>query len=155
LMERASRITLLALLPVAMILAAFAEPGLKLWLGPAYSPEAAPVLRWLAIAVYVNAVAQVPYSVLQGGIDSRAPALLHLIELPLYITLLVCLASSRGMQGVAVAWFARMAVDSLALWLILYRQWTPARPAVLRVARLAAVCVVALTVAAAWGARAR
>ena len=154
LMERASRITLLALLPAAMILAAFAEPGLKLWLGQAYSPEAAPVLRWLAVAVYVNAGAQVPYSVLQGGIDAKAPALLHLVELPLYIALLFWLASTRGMQGVAIAWFARMAIDSLALWVILYRRWTPARPAVLRVGRLAAACLVVLTIAAAWGARA-
>lgn len=152
LMERAAKITLLALLPAAMILAAFAEPGLKLWLGKAYSPDAAPVLRWLAVAVYVNAAAQVPYSVLQGGIDARSPALLHLVELPLYIALLFWLASTRGMQGVAIAWFLRMAVDSAALWVILYQRWIPARPAVLRVGRMAAMCLAVLTVAAVFGA---
>jgi Na+-driven multidrug efflux pump len=109
----------------------------------------------LAIAVYVNAVAQVPYAVLQGGIDAKSPALLHLVELPLYVALLFWLASTRGIQGVAIAWFARMAIDGLALWIILYRRWTPARPVVLRVARLAAICLVALSAAAAWGARTR
>lgn len=153
LMERASRVTLLALLPAAIVLAAFAEPGLKLWLGPAYSPGAAPVLRWLAVAVYVNAAAQVPYSVLQGGIDARAPALLHLVELPLYIALLFWLASTRGIPGVAIAWFLRMAIDSIALWVILYRRWASARPAVVRIARLAAACLAALAIAAAWGTR--
>ncbi|HEX3866510.1 MAG TPA: flippase, partial [Gemmatimonadaceae bacterium] len=111
LMEKAARITLLALLPAAVVLTAFAAPGLRLWLGSAYSPNGAPVLRWLALAVYVNALAQVPYSVLQGGIDARSPALLHLVELPLYLALLYWLATTHGIQGVAIAWFVRMAVD--------------------------------------------
>jgi O-antigen/teichoic acid export membrane protein len=152
-MERAARITLVALLPAAIILAAFAEPGLRLWIGPAYSPEAGPVLRWLTVAVYVNAVAQVPYSVLQGGVDARAPAILHLIELPTYLALLLWLATTLGIRGVAIAWFIRMATDAVVLWWILYRRFTTARPVVWRIARLAAACLVALTLAAVWGAR--
>ena len=153
LMERAARITLVALLPVAIILAAFAEPGLRAWIGPAYSPDAGPVLRWLTVAVYVNAVAQVPYSVLQGGVDARAPALLHLIELPAYLALLLWLATTVGIRGVAIAWFIRMSVDAIVLWWILYRRFATARPVVWRIGRLAAGCLVALTLAAVWGAR--
>jgi len=152
LMERASRITLLALLPVAIVMAAFAEPALKLWIGPAYSPDAGMVLRWLAIAVYVNAIAQVPYSVLQGGIDSRAPALLHLVELPTYIALLVWLGTTVGIRGVAIAWFGRMVVDGVAMWWMLYRRFESARPTIVRVAQLALGCFAALALAAVWGA---
>jgi O-antigen/teichoic acid export membrane protein len=151
LMERATRITLLVMLPVAALLTAFAAPTLKLWLGPAYSPEAAPVVRWLTIAMYMNAVAGIPYSMLQGGVDARAPALLHLAELPLYLALLFWLARTIGVQGVAIAWFVRMAIDSIALWAILYVRFAAARPAMLRVARLAAACLLVLSVAAAWG----
>ena len=154
LMERSARITLLALLPVAVVLAAFAEPGLRAWIGPAYSPDAGPVLRWLAVAVYVNAVSQVPYSVLQGGIDARAPALLHLIELPLYLALLIWLSTVVGVRGVAIAWFIRMAVDGVAMWWLLYRRFESARPVVWRVGRLATGCVATLAIAAVWGARA-
>ena len=136
LMERASRVTLFALLPAAILLVAFAEPGLRAWIGPAYSPDAGPVLRWLAIAVYVNAVAQVPYSVLQGGIDARAPALLHLVELPLYLALLFWLAATLGVQGVAIAWFVRMSIDGVALWWMLYRRFDASRPIVWRIGRL-------------------
>lgn len=153
LMERAARATLFVLLPAAIILVAFAEPGLRLWMRSAYSPNAGPVLRWLAMAVYVNALAQVPYSVLQGGIDARAPALLHLVELPLYLGLLFWLAMTLGMQGVAIAWFVRMAIDSAALWVILYRRFVEARPAIGRIGRLAAPCLVAVALAAIWGAR--
>lgn len=154
LMERAARITLLALLPVAIVLAAFAEPALRAWIGPAYSPDAGPVLRWLAVAVYVNAVCQVPYSVLQGGIDARAPALLHLVELPVYLGLLVWLATTIGIRGVAIAWFIRMLVDGVALWWILYQRFETARPVVWRIGQLAAACLVAVGLAAVWGAHA-
>lgn len=153
LMERAARITLLALLPAAILLAAFAEPGLRAWIGPAYSPDAGPVLRWLTVAVYVNAVSQVPYSVLQGGIDARAPAILHLIELPLYLALLVWLATTVGIRGVAIAWFVRMTLDGVVLWWIVYRRFEIARPVVWRIGQLATACVAALTLAAVWGAR--
>ena len=137
LMERAARVTLLALLPAAILLVAFAEPGLRAWIGPAYSPDAGPVLRWLTVAVYVNAVAQVPYSVLQGGIDARAPALLHLIELPLYLALLFWLAATLGVRGVAIAWFVRMSIDGVVLWWMLYRRFDASRPIVWRIGRLA------------------
>ena len=153
LMEQAARVTLLALLPVAIVLAAFAEPGLRAWIGPAFSPDAGPVLRWLTVAVYVNAVAQVPYSVLQGGVDARGPALLHLIELPLYLALLFWLATTVGIRGVAIAWFVRMSLDGIALWVMLYRRFETARPIVWRIARLGAACFAAVAFAAFWGAR--
>jgi len=153
LMERAARVTLLALLPAAILLVAFAEPALRAWIGPAYSPDAGPVLRWLTIAVYVNAVAQVPYSVLQGGIDARGPALLHLIELPLYLALLFWLAAILGVRGVAIAWFVRMSIDGVVLWWMLYRRFAVSRPIVWRIGRLAAGCLAALAFAAVWGAK--
>lgn len=152
LMERAARITLLALLPAVIILAAFAEPALKLWIGPAYSPDAGSVLRWLAVAVYVNALAQVPYSALQGGVDARGPALLHLVELPLYIALLVWLGTAVGVRGVAIAWFIRMVVDGAAMWWMLYRRFDAGRARIWRIGQLATACFVAVALAAVWGA---
>jgi O-antigen/teichoic acid export membrane protein len=156
LMERAARITLLVLLPAAALLAAFAEPLMRLWMRGAYSAEAAAVLRWLAIAVYVNAVAQVPYSALQGGVDARGPALLHMCEFPIYVGMLIIMARVWGLQGVAVAWLLRMAGDALALWWLLHRGFPEGRAAVWRLARLAAPCLVILGAATVFGlARAR
>ena len=154
LMERASRITLLALLPAVVVLAAFAEPALRWWIGPAYSPDAGSVLRWLAVAVYVNALAQVPYSVLQGGVDARGPALLHMIELPLYIALLAWLGTTLGVRGIAIAWFVRMLVDGAVMWWMLYRRFDTARAQIWRIGQLATPCFVAVALAAVWGARA-
>jgi O-antigen/teichoic acid export membrane protein len=152
LMERASRITLLALLPAVIVLVAFAEPALRMWIGPAYSPDAGTVLRWLAIAVYVNALAQVPYSVLQGGVDARGPAILHLIELPLYIGVVAWLGTTVGVRGVAIALFLRMLVDGIAMWWMLYRRFETGRARMWRIGQLAAGCFVAVALAAVWGA---
>lgn len=153
LLERAARITLLALLPVAVALVAFAEPGLKLWLQSAYSPAAGPVLRWMALAVYINAVAQVPYSALQGGVDARSVAMLHVLELPLYLVALVASAHWMGLRGVAFVWFVRMAVDGAAMWWLAYRKFHLARPAIRQLARYAIPCAATLALAAAWGVR--
>jgi O-antigen/teichoic acid export membrane protein len=153
LLERATRITLLALLPVAALLAAFAQPGLELSLRSAYSPAAGPVLRWMAIAVYINAVAQVPYAALQGGVDARSVAMLHVLELPIYLVALVASAHWMGLRGVAFVWFARMAVDGAAMWWLAYRKFHLARPVIRRLARYAIPCAVTLALAAAWGGR--
>lgn len=151
-MERAARTILIALLPAVVLLVAFAEPGLRMWLGPAYVAQAGPVLRLLAVAVYLNAFAQVAYTALQGGVDARAPALLHLAELPVYLALLAGLAATLGVVGVAFAWFLRMLVDTLALWCITWARMPAARPAVRRIVRLAAQCCAVVAAAAAWGA---
>lgn len=148
LMERTARLILLALLPAVVVLVAFAEPGLKLWLGNAYVPEAASALRWIAVAVYVNALAQVAYAILQGGVDSRSPAILHMVELPLYVALLIALTKAFGVRGVAIGWFVRMFVDTIALWVITHRRMPEGRAAIGRITKLATICLSVIAVAA-------
>ena len=60
----------------------------------AYSPVAAQVLPWLAIAVFINCLAQVPFAMLQGAVDAKAAAFMYMFELPLYIGMLVCSATA-------------------------------------------------------------
>jgi O-antigen/teichoic acid export membrane protein len=150
--ERAARITLFGLLPLTVGLVLVAVPGLRLWLGPTYDPEAGPVLRWLALAVYANALGQVPYFALMGGVDARAVALIHLAELPVYVIALVLAAGRFGAQGVAVVWLGRMVVDTIVLWGVLYARMPEARAATLRIARLAAGCWAVAALAALLGA---
>lgn len=148
--ERAARITLLALLPAAIVLVTLAAPGLRLWLGSAYSPDAAVVLRWLAVAVFMNSVGHAPYFLLQSGDGTRAVAVVHLIELPIYFAALFLGARRFGVQAVAIVWFARMTIDSAVMWTIVHRRMPIARPAVLRVARLWLACAAALALTAWW-----
>lgn len=151
LMDRATRVTMLGLLPSVLVLVAFAEPLLAAWMGPAYSPDAGRVLRWLSIAVYVNALAQVPYAVLQSGVDERLPAILHLVELPLYAALLYVLTTRWGLPGVAIAWFIRMAVDGVAMWAAALWRFPAGRAVARQRAGTLGLCLAAIAAAALWG----
>lgn len=150
--EKGARITLLALLPVAVTLVVFAEPALRLWLGGAYAADAGPVLRWLTLAVYANSAGQVAYFLLQSGPHAKAPAVVHLVELPIYLLALIVCAANFGVQGVAIVWLSRMAVDTAVLWTVVHRRMPVARSAVLRVAAIGGTCWSIVAAAAAWGA---
>ena len=111
------------------------------------------MLPWIAIAVFVNASAQVPYAALQGGVDSRSPALLHLIELPLYILLLIVLTERGGVQGAAAAFLIRMAVDGVAMWGVALWRMPTLRAAGQRLALMGTGLVTLLFFATWWGGR--
>lgn len=151
LLERGARVTLLALFLPSVALAIFGNAGLQWWLGNAYSPDTAIVLRWLVVAVYVNCVAQVPYAALQGGADVRGPALLHLVELPLYTLALLLLMKYFGIAGVAAAWCLRMATDTVGMWMLAARAMPGAREVALRTLRLGGSLTLVLCAAAWWG----
>ena len=112
------RVILGILAPVVLALVVFAEEGLRVWMGSDFSQKSAPVLQWLAIGVYLNSYAQVPFAFVQGIGRADITAKLHLLELPIYIALMFWLLNAHGITGVAIAWLLRAAVDAALLTLI-------------------------------------
>lgn len=148
LMSRATRVTLLALFPAALGLVLFASPGLAWWIKSSVDTPAAAVLRWLAIAVFANAVAQVPYAALQADRHSKYAALLHVVELPIYLGLLFWLVRTHGLEGAAIAFCVRMSADSVAMWVVAARRIPAAHDAVRVALRLGLALVAVLVLAA-------
>ena len=74
------------------------------------------VLQWLAVGVFVNAVARLPFSVLQASGRPDVTAKLHLIELPAYLFALWALVRAFGIEGAAAAWTLRAGVDAVVLF---------------------------------------
>lgn len=110
--ERQSYVILAALIgPPCLIAVVFAEPLLTLWLGAAFAAKSALVLRILSVGVFVNALAAVPFSVLQAMRRADLTAKTHLVELPIYLVALVALVRADGITGAAIAWTARVVVD--------------------------------------------
>ncbi|MBW3535532.1 MAG: flippase [Gemmatimonadetes bacterium] len=103
-------LALVGLLAVAM--AAGAEPVLRLWLGASYVPEAAVALRILALGVVLNAVAFIPFSLLQGVGRADVTGKIHLVELPFHVIVTFLLVSSLGVAGAALAWTLRVGADA-------------------------------------------
>lgn len=115
------RAVLMILAPIVLLLIIFAEEGFRLWLGDNFAQESTVVLQWLAIGVYVNSYAQVPFSLVQGVGRADITAKLHLLELPIYIFLMYSLLGRLGIVGVAIAGVLRIVLDAALLTLVAHR----------------------------------
>jgi O-antigen/teichoic acid export membrane protein len=138
----------LVLFPVMLCTVALAQNGLRLWLGLEFAQHSFRVLQWLTVGVLLNSLAQVPFAFLQGVGRPDLTATLHLIELPLYVALLWWLISTRGIEGAAIAWSTRVAVDALLLFGLAKRFLPGKSPMRLRMAFLPAMALLILAPAA-------
>lgn len=115
------------LFPVALVLTLFPRELLGLWLGSDFSSHSSRVLQLLATGMFVNGLAQVAMGFLQGSGRPDLGARLHMVELPVYVVTVWLLVRSHGIEGAAVAWLARVAVDALVLFTLARRRMAGAR----------------------------
>jgi O-antigen/teichoic acid export membrane protein len=118
LFRRATRYLFLMLFPITLITVAFAHELLHVWLGAEFARHSAVVLQLLAVGIFLNSLAQVPFVMIQGGGRPDLAAKLHLAELPLYLVALFALLPALGIEGAAVAWTGRVALDMVVLFLM-------------------------------------
>lgn len=107
--------------PAVLVTVVLAGEGLQWWLGGEFSLHSTAVLRWLAIGVLVNSLAQVPYALLQGAGHPDLTAKLHLVELPLYLLGVWWAIGRYGIEGAALAWMVRVILDALLLFVLAKR----------------------------------
>jgi len=141
LFHRAVKYQLLGIFPIVFIIVAYAYPGLALWLGINFAENSYRVLQFLAIGVFINCMAQVPFSFLQGTGKPDVTSKLHVAELVFYIPALWFLIKSFGITGAAIAWSVRIAIDTALLFYVTRRSFSPAPgiPAATGVCMLAAI----------------
>ncbi len=113
----AARVIALLLGPLAVLLVAWAPDVLRLWLGADFARLSTPSLELLVIGVTVNALALVPFWLLQGLGRPDLCAKFHLVELVLYVPLLFLLLDAWGITGAAAAWTFRVTLDGALLLL--------------------------------------
>ncbi len=130
LLSRGTKYVFLAVFPIVLVITTLAPEGLRLWLGPAFAENGASVLRWLAAGVLVNTFASVAFVFIQGAGRPDITAKLHLLELPIYLSAVWLLTKHFGIQGTAIAWFARNTIDALLVCLMA-RRFLPRRSRVL------------------------
>lgn len=106
---------------LTLVFWALAEPLLTLWLGAEIAAGSGTVLRILALGVLFNTVAQGPATLIQASGKPRGMALLHLVELPLFLGLFWALSTHWGVLGAAMAASLRMGVDALAVFLLAWQ----------------------------------
>ena len=146
----------LLLFPIILLVVAFSQEGLTLWLGSKFAENSNRVLQYLAVGLFFNGLAQIPYALIQAVGRPDITAKLHLVELPLYLPLLWLLSREMGIEGVAIAWLLRAAVDMLFLFVIAAQLFPQAtRKSYAMPAALLAALAAFFSVAAAPGAAMR
>ena len=115
------RAILVVLAPIVLVLVVFAYECLSFWLGDDFAQKSTIVLQWLVIGVYLNSYAQVPFAFIQGYGRADITAKLHMLELPIYLALLFWLLNVLGINGAAIAWLIRAALDAVLLTLMAQR----------------------------------
>jgi O-antigen/teichoic acid export membrane protein len=145
---RTVKFIFLILFPIILLTVVLAHNGLKLWLGAEFAQNSSHVLQWLAVGVFINSLAQVPFAMVQGAGRPDLTARLHVIELPCYLLALWWLIRTFGIEGAAIAWTGRVAVDALFLFALAKRFLPGKRPLRLRAALLPTMSLLILALAA-------
>jgi O-antigen/teichoic acid export membrane protein len=137
----------LAMFPIILITVTFAPEGLRLWLGPVFSSHSQSVLRWLAAGFFINALATVPFSLLQGAGRPNLTAKLHLLELPLYMVAVWVLTRRLGIEGTAIAFTGRVVLDTVLLFFFADRMLRHQPRFMTKLAASLALCLLILAAA--------
>jgi len=106
------------LFPLTLAVMLFAPEGLHLWLGAEFTRRSARVLQILAIGVFINSLANVPFALLQASGRPDLTAKIHLLELPCYGGLLYWAIRYQGIEGAATAWVFRLFVEAVILFFL-------------------------------------
>jgi O-antigen/teichoic acid export membrane protein len=127
LLSRGVKYLFLAMFPASLAIVVFAPEGLRLWLGSTLAPSSGVVLRWLAVGVFVNCLAQLPFSLIQSAGRPDIAAKVQLLQFLPYLLTVFLLVRAYGIEGAAIAWTARVIVDASLMFFFAYRQ-LPRRP---------------------------
>jgi len=115
LLSKSIAATFILIFPIVLAIVTFSQEGLMFWLGKDFANNGATVLQWLAAGVFLNCLAQVIYTLIQGQGRPDLTAKIHLLEFAFYLPLLFWILIKYGITGAAIAWTLRVAVDAVLL----------------------------------------
>jgi O-antigen/teichoic acid export membrane protein len=112
---------LITIIPVTLIMSFFGVEILSWWLNRDFSGiNLQLILLMLSIGLLFNALAHVPYAVLQGTGKVKFTAKLHLLQVVIFAPLMVICAAEFGLIGVLSIWLFRIVFDCIILsWMSL------------------------------------
>jgi len=118
---RAHRYLLVLLIPVLLVLFIWGEELLRLWVGAPFARQAALPLRLLIPGFLIGLVAPLSGTLLEAVGRPDILVKLYLAELPLNVVSVWLLTKYLGVPGAALSYTVRTIVETVALWLIVYR----------------------------------
>ncbi len=107
--------------PAILTMVMLAGPFLAWWLDARFVEHSTLVTQLLAIGIFVNSMARVPYNLIQAAGRADLTGKAHMLEFPLYVGALVLGLHAFGIEGAAAVWGLRMALDLGLLTIIAKR----------------------------------
>lgn len=114
--EGSVRYLLLTVLAVSAFLFILGPDLFQVWMGADFSERSSVVVRILVFGVFANALAYVPFNLLQAVGRPDLTGKFHLIELPVYVGSCFLLIPRFGIAGAAVASTIRFGLDCTLLY---------------------------------------
>lgn len=105
----------LVMYPLSLLISSVGPTLLGAWLGPEFQSRSTAILNILAVGLFINSMARVPYNHLQATGKPHVTATIHMTEFPFYVGALIGLLNYIGVTGAAVAWMLRMLLDFIAM----------------------------------------
>lgn len=121
LFRQATHALFLIMLPLTLAFALFAQELLTIWLNKEFAEQSAGLLRIFAFGMLLNCLAHVPFTLIQGAGRARLTALIHAVELPLFLVALWVLTRTHGLSGAATVWLLRIALDTSLMLFVCVR----------------------------------
>lgn len=109
------RVMAAMMLPLCVLVSAGAYDGMRLWMGESFAINSHYIVEILAVGIFANSIAQVPFALLQGTGHSKLTSQLHIAEFPLYLLGLYVCAVQWGIVGAAWVSTFRAAIDCFML----------------------------------------
>lgn len=110
--------TMALLAPLCLVLVVFSNEWLTLWLGGEFANVSAPLAQAFVFGAFLNVPGIILVAYLYANGRPKSVAILHLIELPIYMLALLIVLDFYGILGAAWLWAIRILLDSAILWAI-------------------------------------
>jgi len=156
LLRRGGLLILVGVFPACAVLVAASHEVLRLWLGASFADGGAAVLRILAIGILFSCLAYAPNALLEAIGRPDVTARFVLGQAVVFLPLSALFLWLGGIEGAAVAWVLRVAVDAWGKLYFAARLYPPAGVAARGLVPPmlgAGVILVALALAPGWSAK--
>jgi O-antigen/teichoic acid export membrane protein len=120
LLKRSAKFIFILLFPIVFIITTFSYEGLYLWLDSEFARNSLLVLQYLSIGILFSSLSSIPNNFFQGIGKPNIPAILNLIELPIYLLFMYLFIQWYGIVGAAFFWMLAAGIDAIINYLIVY-----------------------------------
>ena len=111
----------LAMFVPIVLIVIFAKVGLSMWISPEFAEKSYRITQLLAIGMFIYAINQTSYSLIQSTGRADITAKVHIVELPIYLASLYFLVKTFGILGATYAWIIRATIDSILMHSIAFK----------------------------------